>query len=374
MRLADSTVSFFWGTKGIGKLRLPAARSRPPRRRGRSTPLLVLLALIVPLALSSGCGGPDGGAEVAAEITAFEPPAGSLRPGDAAAASARLKNTGSEAHTFFVGYSVRDVEGEWLDAPAVPVDLGPGEESGETQLTTPPLETSGYYASRVSVWSEEPAGEGDTAAERLAQREEESAFQVSEPPEEFAGTSTLPAGWKSTDHRLGRGKVLPENVTMEEGKVRITLPADTVNGGEIVSERLHGPGSMYTARMKVPDAPTSITGFFLYEPPDLESEIDIEIFNEPSGKILFTTYSDGKQTHTKEKKLPFDPTKGFHDYAFFYGEDFLIFYVDGKEMQRYKNGIPNEEMKLYVNSWYPTWLETQKPSSDRYAYIEWIEH
>ncbi len=356
-----------------GKLRPTAARSRPPRK-GHSRPLLVLLAVIVPLALSLGCGGPDDGAELAAEITAFEPPAGSLRPGDAASASARVKNTGSEAHTFFVGYSVRDTAGEWSDAPSVPVELGPGEESGGTELRTPPLETPGYYAARVSVWSEEPKGEGDTSAERLAERGEESAFRVSEPPEEFAGSSALPAGWKAQDHRLGRGKVLPENVTMEGGKVRITLPADTVNGGELVSKRLHGPGSMYTARMKVPDAPTSITGFFLYEPPDLESEIDIEVFNEPSGKILFTTYADGKQTHTKEKKLPFDPTKGFHDYAFFYGKNSLIFYVDGKEMQRYKGGIPDKEMKLYVNSWYPTWLETRKPSSDRYAYIEWIEH
>ena len=329
-----------------------------------------LVALALTLALTLGCGGQ--GAEAAAEITAFEPPQGQVPPGDPAEALVRVRNTGPEAHTFFVGYSVRDAAGDWRDAEGVPVELGSGEESGETRLATPPLETPGFYSSRVSVWSEEP--EGDAGAEPLVQREDESAFQVAEPPEEFAGSSALPAGWKSTDHRLGRGNVLPENVTMEGGKVRITLPADTVSGGEIVSEKLHGPGSMYTARMKVPDAPTSISGFFLYEPPDLESEVDIEVFNEPSGKILFTTYADGKQTHTKEKKLPFDPTKGFHDYGFFYGEDSVIFYVDGEEMQRFEGGIPTEKMQLYVNSWYPTWLETQMPASDRYTYIEWIEH
>ena len=336
----------------------------------RAASSLATLAVLLPAAL--GCGGGQGTAEATAEITAFETPRDQVSPGDPAEALVRVKNTGSEAHTFFVGYSVRDAAGEWRDAPGLPVELGPGEESGETELITPPLEAPGFYASRVSVWNEKP--EGDAVAERLAQREEESAFRVSEPPEEFEGTSALPAGWEATDHRLGRGKVLPENVTMEGGKVRITLPANTVSGGELVSEKLHGPGSTYTARMKVPDAPTSITGFFLYEPPDLESEIDIEVFNEPSGKILFTTYDGGKQTHTKEKKLPFDPTKGFHDYSFSYDEDSIIFYVDGKEMQRYRGGIPDKEMKLYVNSWYPTWLETQMPSSDRYTYIEWIEH
>ena len=330
-----------------------------------------LATLAFALVVALGCGG---GQEVktAAEITAFEPPREQVSPGEAAEALVRIRNTGPEAHAFSVGYSVRDAKGEWHDAPAVPVELGPGEESGETKLRTPPLETPGYYASRVSVWGEEP--DAGAQAERLADREEESAFRVSEPPEEFAEQDALPPGWKATDRKLGRGKIRSENVSMEDGKVRLTLPADTVSGGEIESEKLHGPGSSYAARMKLPDAPSSITGFFLYEPPDLESEIDIEVFNEPSGKILFTTYADGKQTHTVEKKLPFDPTKDFHDYSFFYGEDSAVFYVDGEEMQRFEGGIPDEEMQLYVNSWYPTWLETRKPTSDRYTDIEWIEH
>ena len=52
----------------------------------------------------------------------------------------------------------------------------------------------------------------------------------------------------------------------------------------------------------------------------------------------------------------------------------MVFYADGEEIQRYEGDIPDEEMQLYVNSWYPTWLETQKPSSDKYVYVEWIEH
>ena len=333
-----------------------------------------LATLAVVLLAAPGCGGgQEEQTGAAAEIVAFEPPRGQISPGDPAQALVRVKNTGSEAHTFSVGYGVRDAAGEWREAPAVPVEIEAGAESEETALRTPPLEKPGFYATRVSVWSEEP--KSGTEAERLAEQEKESAFRVAEPAEEFAqGAGALPPGWKATDRKLGRGKIFAENVSMEDGKVRLKLPANTVSGAEIESEKLHGPGSTYTARIKVPDAPSSITGFFLYEPPDFESEIDIEIFNEPSGKILFTTYADGKQTHTEEKKLPFDPTKGFHDYSFFYGEDSVVFYVDGEEMQRYEGGIPDEEMQLYVNSWYPTWLDTQKPSSDKYVYVEWIEH
>ncbi len=146
-----------------------------------------------------------------------------------------------------------------------------------------------------------------------------------------------------------------------------------MNGSEIESKDLYGPG-FYAARIKVPDAPSSITGFFLYYPPDLESEIDVEIYNDSSGKVLFTTYAGGEQTHTETMQLPFDPTEGFHDYAFFYEEDSITFYVDGEPMQEYEGGLPAEHMKLYVNTWFPTWLSGEEPVSDHYVYVDWIEY
>jgi licheninase len=150
------------------------------------------------------------------------------------------------------------------------------------------------------------------------------------------------------------------------------LPADTLDGGQIESKNLYGPG-FYAARIKVPDAPSSITGFFLYEPPDYASEIDIEIYNDSSGKVLFTTYAGGKRTHTETVGLPFDPTQDFHDYAFFYDRDSITFYVDGEPMKEHEGGLPDQQMKLYVNSWFPTWLSGEKPGSDRYSYVDWIE-
>ncbi len=149
-----------------------------------------------------------------------------------------------------------------------------------------------------------------------------STFRVSSTRDEF-DSSELDAGrWNASASTLGRSKIEPENVGIEDGDLRLTVPETTLNGGEIESIDLYGPG-FYAARIKVPDAPGSITGFFLYQSPDLASEIDIEMYNDPSGTVLFTTYAGGEQTHTETMTLPFDPTADFHDYALFYDGETL---------------------------------------------------
>jgi hypothetical protein len=327
----------------------------------------LLAALPVTLcALAAGCG--RSGA--AAKIVAFQPSEGSLRAGSPAGASVSIENTGGEDRTFYVGYSVRDPAGEWRDAPPSAVELAAGEQATTDELRTEPLETTGYYGSRVSVWSEDPGV--DSEPERLTALEEASTFRVYSSREDF-DASELDAGrWEATTRDLGRGGLSPENVGLEDGLLRLALPAGTSNGSEIESKDLHGPG-FYAARIKVPDTPSSITGFFLYSPPDFESEIDVEIYNDASGRILFTTYSDGEQTHTETVTLPFDPTEDFHVYAFFYDEESVTFYVDGEPMQEYQGGLPDERMNLYVNTWFPDWLDGEEPESDRNVYVDWIE-
>jgi beta-glucanase (GH16 family) len=51
----------------------------------------------------------------------------------------------------------------------------------------------------------------------------------------------------------------------------------------------------------------------------------------------------------------------------------ISFYVDGEPMQEFEGGLPEKRMKLYVNTWFPTWLDGEEPDSDRYAYMDWIE-
>ena len=75
--------------------------------------------------------------------------------------------------------------------------------------------------------------------------------------------------WSKGDHKLGRSYLSPNNVgATDDNNLEIKLPANSGEGGEIKSQNTYKYGS-YTARIRVPDAPSSITGFFLYEPPGL---------------------------------------------------------------------------------------------------------
>jgi len=187
------------------------------------------------------------------------------------------------------------------------------------------------------------------------------------------------ARWSKGNHTLGRSYLDPANVSVSGGNLRIALPARTFEGGEILTNELHGYGS-YSARMKLPNAPGSITGFFLYRAPDYEREIDIEVYNDATRRIMFNTYAGGRQTHTRTVQLPFDPTTGFHEYRFDYlkgastGATSVAFYVDGQKMKAWNTGIPRTSMHLMLNTWFPTWLDGRRPKKTAYTYVDSISY
>lgn len=346
-----------------------------PGSRDASAAVGRALAATLPLILfalwaAAGCGGLAG--VEPPEITRFEHPSGVLQSGQPATASVRVKNAGDEQQTLWVGYSVRDSENHWHDAPARQVYLGPGTESKVQEMSTGPLATAGPYEARVSVWDERPGKEGAT---RLANADRADAFVVAEAqnPRARDDFASLDAErWSATDKKLGRGLLKAENVAVEDGRLRIKLPAGKLEGGEIESVDSYGYGS-YSASIKAARAPSSITGFFLYAPPDFHAEIDVEIFNDESGRILFTTYADGEQTNTVEKKLPFDATAAFHEYRIDLYPTRAEFSVDGRPLHTFEDGLPEDSMKLLVNAWYPEWLPGEKPESDGYTYVDWIQ-
>jgi hypothetical protein len=178
--------------------------------------------------------------------------------------------------------------------------------------------------------------------------------------------------WTKEDHMLGRIYLNPQ-----------TSPSPTRTRGsryrpprcraELRSNELYHHGS-YSSRMKLPDVPSSITGFFLHRAPDHEREIDFEIFNDSRGRVMFTTYSGARQAHTVTKQLPFDPTAGYHTYAFRYDAGLARFMVDGKVMQTWKTAVPRGSMYLYTNLWLPSWLDGKKPLLDSYPYVDWTRY
>lgn len=329
------------------------------------------LACLVSLAsalVAAGCSGD----EKAAKITGFIPASGTYQPGDKVTSSLRLKNDTREEHTFWIGYSVQDAGGNWHDAPARPVQLEGGASELETrswELPENPPPPSGAYKVAMAVWSERPGSSDEEA--RLAEVEQSASFKITGLREDFG--SLRGDRWSTSSKKLGLGRLEPGNVSVEGGRLRIKIPADTFDGGEIESRQLYQYGS-YRARVKVAHAPSSLTGFFLYRAPDLENELDIEIHNDPSGRILFTIYSNGEETNTVRKKLPFDPTAEFHEYRFDFYPDRAEFYVDGGLMHSFDEGLPQDPMRLYLNAWFTTWLAGEKPEEEGYTYVDWIRH
>ncbi len=337
--------------------------------RGSLRAIVACLAPLVAVVMTSGCGPtrPDR-----VEIMAFEPASGAYRPGDEAVSSLRLRNITREERTFWIGYSVQDEGGIWHDVPARPVHLQGGESTLETlswNVPERPPPPSGSYKVAIAVWNESPANGSEEA--RLAGVEQDNAFRVTGLREDFGFLDGN--RWRVSSKGLGRGRLEPGNVRVESGRLWLKIPADTFDGGEIESRKLRQYGS-YRARVKVADAPSSLTGFFLYRTPDLENELDVEIFNDSSGRIMFTTYAGGKETNNVEKNLSFDPTGDFHEYRFDFYPGKVEFYVDGALLHSFDKGLPEESMKLYVNSWFPTWLSGKKPATDSYTYVDWIQH
>lgn len=326
------------------------------------------LILLLPF-VATACG--SEGSDPSAKITTFEPASGTYKAGDEVVSSLSFENTSDDKSTFWVGYSVQDTLGRWHDAPVKRVTLEPGESASQKsswRVPEDPAPPSGFYKVAMAVWEDPP--ERSSEEERLEGVQSEDAFQVAGLQEEF---ESLENRWRISSKELGRGRLEPENVSLENERLRLKLPADSFDGGEIRSRKLYQYGS-YRARIKVADAPSSLTGFFLYKEPDFENELDIEIFNDPAGRILFTTYSNGRETNNVEKELPFDPTADFHDYRFDFSPDRAGFYVDGELMHSFDKGLPQEPMNLYINAWFPTWLGGKEPETDSYTHVDWLRH
>lgn len=345
------------------------------RPASRSVPLIGRLAALALFAVFAVCCAAPG---PPAMIVGLTPASGTYYPGDAAASSVEVENVGPERRTFWVGYSVWDGAGEWNAAPSAPVTLNPGESSGPIErgweVPEDPLLTTGPYGVKMAVWASRPEEGG---ASRLAETDAEDSFRVALFE---AGFESLDGGrWEVVDRGLGGDRLDPENVAVTgDGGLRITSPADTLDGGAIRSESLYRYGT-YRARMKTPEAPSSITAFFLYSAPDHE----VEIYNDGSRRVMFSVYSptygpDGnlvkKPTRTETKELPFDPSAGFHEYRFDFYPRKATFYVDGEPMQSWSEGLPGEPMNIWVNTWFPDWLSGSKPARDRYTYVDWTEH
>jgi beta-glucanase (GH16 family) len=172
------------------------------------------------------------------------------------------------------------------------------------------------------------------------------------------GFDTPDAGrWVPGAHPLGRGAVQAGNVLLGGGAATLSLSVGAWDGAEIRTTEPFRYGT-YTARMKTPRAPGTLSAFFLYQGgSDVADELDIEVFNDGSRRVMFTTWVAGKETNNAIHPLPFDPADGFHEYRIEWSRREVRFRVDGVLMQSWRRGVPQNPMYLMANTWWPVWIE-----------------
>ena len=177
--------------------------------------------------------------------------------------------------------------------------------------------------------------------------------------------------WSSSPHLLGRGAFDPANATASGGALHVTLPAGGHDGAEVYTRALYRSGR-FSARMRVPDAPGSISALFLYAPPDYGQELDIELFNDRTGTVWVTAYAGGRQTEHAELSLGFDPTSGLHTYEIDWSRKEMSFLADGRLLRRWRTGVPRNPMRLYLNAWWPLWLSGPAPVAPVSTDVDWV--
>ncbi len=146
--------------------------------------------------------------------------------------------------------------------------------------------------------------------------------------------------WRAGEHPLGRGMLHPDNVSIQDGQLRLCLPAGTCDGAELRSRTRHLYGS-YAARLQSCPAPGSITAFFLYQDvPGGNDEIDIEIVGGEPHRAIVAAWVAGRQTHAATVSLPWNPSEAPHDYTIDFHPGQLSLYADGAPLARWTSGLP----------------------------------
>lgn len=303
-------------------------------------------------------------------FTAYDFPQGLFYPGDNLTSQLTLENKGSEDKRVWLGLSYKDPLGDYIDVPALELFLEKGKS--QTFVLSHILEegrVSGPYQAIMSLWTDKPGQ--NPQARRMAYVEKTGGMRIYRQMDDF--TDFNQSLWRTSSSSLGRGTFSPKYVYSQGGLLFLGMKADSYDSGELRSRELLSYGS-YEVSMQLAHRPGSLTGFFMYKAPDYDQEIDIELYNENKGQIFFTTYAEGKRQKAHEGLLAFDPTADFHRYRFDYYPDRLTFFVDGEARMTYEAGYPKADMYLMLNTWYPLWLEGERPQEDAQVKVDWIRY
>ncbi|MGB4658403.1 MAG: hypothetical protein WBI07_04430, partial [Mobilitalea sp.] len=145
-----------------------------------------------------------------------------------------LHNAGTWEKEQIIEYNIYDKEDNII-SNIVQTVITPGKSNKDYRLrwTVPEDIKTGRYYAELIVWEQDTEG---TDKEKIIQKKDKKGFLVYQVKDNFL---TLEENrWVVSAHKLGRSKLLEQNVAIEEGILAITLPANSLNGGEIYTKDL----------------------------------------------------------------------------------------------------------------------------------------
>lgn len=143
-----------------------------------------------------------------------------------------------------------------------------------------------------------------------------------------------------------------KNATVENGAMSMSVTQSGAGyaGAEYRTNNLYSYG-FYSVYMKAANCSGVISSFFTYTNTPVWDEIDIEFLGKDMTRIQFNYYTGGEGNHEFYFDLGFDASEKFHEYAFDWTPEGIVWYVDGKAVYRATENLPSHPMQLMANVW-----------------------
>jgi len=183
------------------------------------------------------------------------------------------------------------------------------------------------------------------------------------------------------DKRHYKTYLRQEHVSVSDGKLVLTVPANKYEGAEIRSVTQEFHYGRYEASIKVSAVPGVVNAFFMRSPDGNKNEIDIEFLSNESGerKVHFVLHPFYVwQPHDAEIDLGFNPSESFNRYAFVWSASSVDFFVNDepKASMPVSLGfpVPSRPGQLLLSNWsagIPEWGDGP-PSSSTTMEVDWV--
>ncbi len=125
-------------------------------------------------------------------------------------------------------------------------------------------------------------------------------------------------------------------------------------GAEYRSKSKYSYG-FYSVCMKPAKCSGVVSSFFTYTNEPVWDEIDIEFLGKDTSVVQFNFYTNGKGNSEFVFNLGFDASLDFHEYAFDWSPNGIVWYIDGVAVYRAEataqKALPSHSMQIMMNVW-----------------------